>query len=117
MYHQLENDGVTNKSTIYDLQTRLKYHLTWRHHIPCLVRLGKHLIYFNGVFTERSQIIYCQLIFLMVGFRVTSEIKLNVFFNGVFTERAQIIYCQLIFLMVGFRVKSEIKLNDLPHTP
>ena len=91
MYHQLENDGVTNKSTIYNLQTRLKYH------IFCLVRLEKHLIYFNGVFTERSQIIYCQLIFLKVGFRVKSEIKLNDFFNGVFTERSQIIYCQLIF--------------------
>ena len=55
------------------------------------------IVYFNGVFTERSQIIYCQLIFLKVGFRVKSEIKLNDFFNGVFTERSQIIYCQLIF--------------------
>ena len=34
-------------------------------------------VFFNGVFTERAQIIYCQLIFLMVGFRVKSEIKLN----------------------------------------
>jgi hypothetical protein len=78
---QVENDGVANKSTKNNWQNETSsIILTLRHYIPYLVRLGITNIWlFTSMASSLIANYFLSIDFLLVGFRVKSEIKLNDF--------------------------------------